>query len=273
VRDEGASLDVAVRANVLLSLLAAPEDALRDMADDARWLVRAGDADDEDWIRATAAVVKRALPAWLVEPLDEEAAGTRRADALDAAVSDAADRLERRAPANRVVLPAELVPLNWPLLSYDALPASFVELLSSQSNPHFSSGLPASPALKQRQAAARARAGGAGAGAGARKPLPPKIQEMIHDAPLLTDEGRAKIDRFFAAPASFSQVEFVLLSETRKEGAPGRPTEVDQVLVKLDPLEKKCTRVTKRKLIGVASGPAAKRLSVVAPQPRPQSQG
>ena len=265
VRDEGASLDVSVRAHLLLSLCAASEDALRELADDARSLLRSAETDDEDWIRATAAVVRRALPVWLVGE-DEP----RGADALDAAVRDALSRLEPRAPKDRVALPVELCPVHWPLVAYDSLPASFVELLAGQANPHFSSGLPPPPAIKQHQ---RQQAGAAaGAAAGARRALPPKVQEMIKDAPLLTEEGRAKLERFFSAPASITQVEFVLLSETRKE-VPGKPTEVDQVLVKLDPIEKKVARVTKRKLLagagagGAPLGPHVKRLSVVTPAP------
>ena len=165
-REEGPALDAGDRARMLLTLCAAGEPALRECRDDVAALLSEAERDADEWVRVTAALVRRAMPEGMELRAETEAeaeaeasegaasgeagtaasavaaATTEKRDAFDAAVANVFDRIEsRRAAAGATTvstIPLDLCPLHWPYLAYDALPASLVETLKARRNPHFS---------------------------------------------------------------------------------------------------------------------------------------
>ena len=235
VKEEGTTLDTIKRAKVLMSLLYLSDDQLKSLEGAILSLCEACEQDAEEWIRQVSGVVGR----WLrMIPKDRDDAFMLSTQQIAKMIS--ANELNT---GGKFSLPGDVLPTHWPFLATQALP-EFFDISDTGRNPHFR----ARPRGEHKKLKVVVPA----ETAAPEDVLPEKVKELLATAPLLKEEDRETLLKFFRAPTNCGltgPVE-ILLSETRMDSKerPGH-IEIVQQYIKLDPVENKWNPKKKRRLV------------------------
>jgi len=243
VREEGPALETKVRVRVLLSLIWTKASQLSELKPSVVSLLQACSDDSDEWVRVVADLVMKWLPNEFSPPV---AARASLEDSVQGTLSKLKDVSAKLDQVGR--LPVDFCPLHWPFLSSD-----YMQRLQSHSVTTAGGALVAPAPLVETPAAianaptstAAHAASSAPSSKKSKQSLPEKLLDMLKDAPLLTTEGRQKIEDFFQNPAKMGDVVYVLLSEKHVVKEDGKE-EIEQTLIKLDAVLRKWNPTKKR---------------------------